>query len=243
MKLLLIRHGDPDYEHDTLTPKGKREARFLAERMKSCTMDEIYVSPLGRARHTAEPTLHACGREATELAWLREFEAPIVRPDNTDGTPTVPWDWMPNDWTTCPDFYDYDRWMTHPLMEKGNVGKEYVRVTECFREFLCAHGYEKHENLFRVTKANNDTIVFFTHYGVSVVMISYLLHVSPMILWHGLVAAPTSVTALATEERRQGYASFRMNTYGDTTHLFMNHEPRSFAARFCECFDNEDERH
>ena len=31
MRILLIRHGDPDYEHDTLTEKGRREAALLAE--------------------------------------------------------------------------------------------------------------------------------------------------------------------------------------------------------------------
>ena len=94
-----------------------------------------------------------------------------------------------------------------------------------------------------LNRPNNDTIVFFTHYGVSVVLISYLLHVSPMILWHGMVAAPSSVTILATEERKKSYAGFRINVYGDTVHLYVNNEPRSFAARFCECFDNKDERH
>ena len=34
MKLVLVRHGDPDYENDTLTDKGKREAQLLAGRMK-----------------------------------------------------------------------------------------------------------------------------------------------------------------------------------------------------------------
>ena len=33
MKLLLIRHGDPDYENDCLTPVGQREAEALAERI------------------------------------------------------------------------------------------------------------------------------------------------------------------------------------------------------------------
>lgn len=123
------------------------------------------------------------------------------------------------------------------------VGAEYARVTGCFEEFLKVHGYERSGNLFLANRPDNDTIVFFTHYGVSVVLISYLLHVSPMILWHGMVAAPGSVTVLATEERRKGYASFRINTYGSTEHLYINNEPRSFAARFCECFDNENERH
>ena len=29
MKLLLVRHAEPDYEHDSLTEKGWREAGFL----------------------------------------------------------------------------------------------------------------------------------------------------------------------------------------------------------------------
>ena len=33
MRLLLIRHGDPDYVHDDLTETGKREAALLAERI------------------------------------------------------------------------------------------------------------------------------------------------------------------------------------------------------------------
>ena len=81
MKLILIRHGDPDYENDTLTPKGRREAQCLAEYLEGTRMDEIYVSPLGRAKHTAGPLLERCGRKAGELEWLREFGAPIQRPE------------------------------------------------------------------------------------------------------------------------------------------------------------------
>ena len=58
-----------------------------------------------------------------------------------------------------------------------------------------------------------------------------------------MVAPPSSISILATEERRKGYASFRMNLFGDVSHLTCNSEPVSFAARFCECYDNPDERH
>ena len=33
MKILLIRHGDPDYTIDSLTEKGQKEAQLLAERI------------------------------------------------------------------------------------------------------------------------------------------------------------------------------------------------------------------
>ena len=65
---------------------------------------------------------------------------------------------------------------------------------------------------------------------------------SPMVLWHNLCAAPSSVTTLTSEERRKGIAGFRMNSYGDISHLYAHDEPPAFAARFCECYDN-DERH
>ena len=35
MKLLFIRHGDPDYANDTITDKGKVEAKLLAKYLKN----------------------------------------------------------------------------------------------------------------------------------------------------------------------------------------------------------------
>ncbi len=57
MKILIIRHGDPDYEHDTLTEKGRREALALADRLDKLSVAAAYVSPLGRAKDTAAPAL------------------------------------------------------------------------------------------------------------------------------------------------------------------------------------------
>lgn len=243
MKLIFIRHGDPDYVHDSLTPDGRIEAEMLSERMCKMQMDEIYVSPLGRAKATAEPTLTKLNRNATEYEWLREFEAKIYRPDGPTDHRLITWDWLPKDWTSYPDFYDFDKWYNHPILQEAGVLEEYERVIGHFENFLKEHGYIRENNLFRVTKANNDTLVFFCHYGVTIIFLSYLLRISPMILWHGLVAAPTSVTTVVTEEREQGQAIFRMCAYGDTSHLYVHDRKPSFAARFCECYDNSDERH
>ena len=72
MKLVFIRHGDPDYVNDTLTERGRREARALAERVKTWDVDKFFCSPLGRARDTADVSLKAIGRDATVYDWLRE---------------------------------------------------------------------------------------------------------------------------------------------------------------------------
>ena len=53
MKIIIARHAEPDYIHDTITEKGKKEAALLAKRLSQIKIDEIYVSPLGRAKDTA----------------------------------------------------------------------------------------------------------------------------------------------------------------------------------------------
>jgi rod shape-determining protein MreB len=44
LKLLIVRHGDPDYEIDSLTEKGWREAEYLAERLAAGTGLRVNVS-------------------------------------------------------------------------------------------------------------------------------------------------------------------------------------------------------
>ena len=242
MKIIIVRHADPDYSIDSLTEKGWKEAEFLAERLKDIKVKDFYVSPMGRARDTASLTLKKMGRKATVCDWLREFSAPIKRPDGK-GELRGTWDWLPGDWTLDERLFTYDKWQENEIMIEGNVKKEYDWVAEELDRLIEKYGYKREGKLYRAVKPNCDTIVFFCHFGVECVLLSHLLNVSPMILWHGFCAAPSSVTIVATEERREGLAYFRTLTFGDTSHLYSKGEPPAFSARFCECFKNEDERH
>jgi tetrapyrrole methylase family protein/MazG family protein len=67
MRILIIRHGDPDYANDTLTEKGHREASLLAQKLKNEKIDHIFCSPLGRAKDTCAYTAKALGKEIEEL--------------------------------------------------------------------------------------------------------------------------------------------------------------------------------
>ena len=50
MRLLIIRHGDPDYAKDSLTEKGKLQAQALAKRLAVHGLDRIYASPISGPR-------------------------------------------------------------------------------------------------------------------------------------------------------------------------------------------------
>ena len=165
-----------------------------------------------------------------------------MRPDFVERT-HVCWDWLPQDWTTEPKFYNVDTWADNEIMQSAHVREAYDRVCENLDALLAKYGYVRENNYYRVKEANSDTIVFFCHFGLECVLLSHLLHVSPMILWHGFCAAPASITTVYTEERREGIASFRVSAFGDVSHLYAAGEEPSFSARFCECYRNQDERH
>lgn len=243
MKLLIIRHADPDYSTDSLTPKGWQEAGLLSERLAKAKIDYFYISPMGRAKDTASLTLKKLGRqaEAVECPWLREFQVKIHRPDKAE--PIIPWDWLPADWTKEPQHFDRDAWCTTDRMREGHVDEEYRLVTSQFDKLLARHGYEREGEYYRAVRPNRDTVALFCHFGVECVLLSRLLNISPMPLWHGTCAAPSSVTTVVTEERRAGAASFRMLSFGDTAHLYAAGQEPAFIARFCETYDNMDERH
>lgn len=241
MKLLIVRHGDPDYSIDSLTEQGRVEVEYLAERLSAVEAAAYYVSPLGRAKDTAAPTLQRVGREALECPWLREFQAPIRRPDRPEWE-SVPWDWLPQDWTKEPRFYLPDQWHEPEIFRAAGVKAQYDWVTEQFDALLDRHGYRRDGLIYGALRPNNDTLVFFCHFGVECVLLSHLLNVSPMVLWHGTCAAPSSVTTVATEERRPGIASFRVTAFGDTSHLYAHNQAPAFSARFRECYGNEDQR-
>ena len=241
VKLLIIRHGDPDYEHDSLTETGHAEARCIAERLRGRKIDAFYVSPLGRAQETARYTLDALRAEAETLPWLREFHAPIQHPDTGDFR--IPWDWLPAVWTAEPAYYDKDLWCSTEMMRASGVGDEAQRVYSGLDALLKKHGYVRDGMIYRAVRPNSETIGIFCHFGVSCVMLAHLLGCSPMVLWHGFCAAPASVTVLSTEERREGIACFRINAFGDTGHYYAAGREPSFSARFCEMYRNADERH
>ena len=118
MRLIFIRHGDPDYVHDTLTEKGKREAELLAQRVKNWDVSKFYVSPLGRAQLTAEYSLKLRGDTAETLPWLREFNGIIP---TSDGGHRIPWDMYPTEWADKEIYYDRNNWFKSDYMQTGNV--------------------------------------------------------------------------------------------------------------------------
>jgi len=139
MKLVFVRHGDPDYVHDSLTERGKVEAEILSGRIAELKVRKFYCSPLGRAEETAKYTLEKIGKNAITCDWLREFPGYII--DEKTGGRRIPWDFMPRDWTGKPKLYDREKWLLEPVMQTGDVEEVYARVCAGIDGLLSEYGY------------------------------------------------------------------------------------------------------
>lgn len=235
MRILFIRHGDPDYKNDTLTEKGWREATLLAERVSKWQVTDFYCSPLGRARDTASLSLKKMNRTATVYPWLAEFVYDVVDP--TTGQTHICWDFMPEYWTNEPVYFQKEHWFESSVMKQNEqIEPAYKNLCTQLDKLLASYGYNRKDNYYTFEKSNDTTIVIFCHLGITLAMMSHLLNISPVQLWQGFYIAPTSVTCVATEERLPGKCAFRTQMLGDTLHLQQGGEPISTSGYFTDCF-------
>ncbi len=221
MKITIVRHGDPDYENDSLTEKGQKQAELLADALSKRHFDEIYLSPLGRAQRTAEPYLNKEKREAVTLPWLQE--APWV------------WDRDPS-WTKNPMCYDQDKWIDTPEMDVSPENKKiYMDVESAFFDFLGNHGYQKDGNHFKTKGGKNEiSVLFVCHLGLGSFLLSRLIHVSPAVMWQNFFMPTSSITTAQTEETIPGKAVFRIREFGALPHLEGHTELLSEKGAFRE---------
>ena len=130
MHLIFIRHGDPDYEHDSLTEKGRREAALLAERIAGWKVTDFYVSPYGRAQETIRPALERLGREAQTMDWLHEFDYKVRHPKT--GKDHGCWDWLPRDYFGEKKAFDRLAWENLGWARKAQIGRRYREACAAF---------------------------------------------------------------------------------------------------------------
>lgn len=215
MKILIIRHGTPVDRQDTLTEKGWREVELLSQRLSKMDIKNFYVSPLRRAKQTASLTLEKMNRTAEECEWLREVGD---------------------------KYFQWELWETQEIMKDKEVQEEFQWIWDNLDQLLAKHGYVRDGDVYRVEKANRDTIVFFCHAGLQNVLLSHLLNVPIVYLKRHLMVLPSSVTTLYTEEEVKGTAVFRARTISDLSHLEAGGEEPYIRPGFRETYDVEESK-
>ena len=236
MRIILIRHGDPDYQKDFLTDKGEREAACLAKWVKKLDpeVSAYYMSPLGRARETARVCLEPLEKTATILPWIEEYTGRTFNPRK--GYVRHAWDFWPGDWTKDEKLFHEDTWLDSPLYDNESCREGYYKITDGFDELLASYGYQREGHIYRTNwedgKPYGGTIVIFCHMIATLTVIAHLTGIAAPLLWHGFYSTPTGVTVIQSEERERGTAWFRVRALGEAAHLLCEGEPISDSGFF-----------
>ena len=184
MILIYIRHGDPIYHPDSLTPLGQRQAEALAKRLAVYGLDEIYSSPSTRAMETARPTCELLKMEPTVLDWCHErltHEHMSVDVGREDGTPE--WCYVHPPMRELMMRADVralrDKWYTHPVFADTKFAEGVARVERHTDELLLSLGYrhDRERGGYIAERPNEKRVALFAHEGFGKSFLSALLDI------------------------------------------------------------------
>ena len=176
MRIVFVRHGEPDYTHDCLTEQGKLQAQAAAERLREEGIEEIFSSPLGRAAETAAATAELLKLPVKTLDYMRELHW-----GSTDGTP-LPSDGHPWDLADLMAEEGWDLtnpgWREHPYFKNNQVTANADMVAEKTDEWLRSLGYEREGAFYRCVRPDNrqKTVALFSHGGSSAAAMGHILN-------------------------------------------------------------------
>ena len=176
MRIVFVRHGEPDYTHDCLTEQGKLQARAAAERLREEGIEEIFSSPLGRAAETAAAAAELLKLPVKTLDYMRELHW-----GSTDGTP-LPSDGHPWDLADLLAGEGWDLtnpgWREHPYFRNNRVTENVDMVAQRTDEWLLSLGYERNGAFYRCVRPDDrqKTVALFSHGGSSAAAMGHILN-------------------------------------------------------------------
>lgn len=219
MELVLVRHAEPQWALDglavddpPLTARGQDQAVLLADRLAAAeAFDEVWVSPLVRARETASPLLARLDADEMVAPWLEEIRNPI-------------WQGSPAEKASAAFAADrarpaHERWEGLPGGEP--VRDFVVRMRAGASLFLAERGITPMREDLPVWRVDGPARRFLcvAHAGTNSIIMCHLLGLQPTPWeWDRFVMNHASITRLEAMPVGDGFA-FGVSRLSDVEHL------------------------
>lgn len=222
MLLYIVRHGDPIYETDSLTEKGKLQAEAVGKRLAAAGIDRIFSSPMGRARMTAEPACRRLGLEYTVEPWAHEIEDERMTPFPDGKLKSV---------TNVQNTYYRENGNLDLPFEQGYEAQGFnqsqmkeavARIEAGGRDFLERLGYREENGNYRILYPNEEKVALFCHSAMARAWLSTLLHIPIHLMWAGFNYQHTGVTVLQFKNNANGVTAPQCLCYSDMSHLYAH---------------------
>lgn len=241
MLLFYVRHGDPIYNPNQLTPLGLRQAEAIARRLARYGLDKVYCSSSNRAIQTAQPTCELLKLEPEILDWTNEDHAYEDQSMlNKDGERLWAF-YIPEfvDFLTSKEIRDLGmNWTSHPRFQEADFARYasgHLRIRKDTLAFLDMLGFsyddEKGQYLVKNykegTPAKERRIALFAHHGFGTNFIATLLQIPHPQICLKTNFGHTGLTVFDLPEDRP-YAIPQMLTMGNDGHLLADNLPTHY---------------
>lgn len=243
MLFFYIRHGDPIYTPDSLTPQGELQAAALAKRLALYGIDRIYTSSSIRAQQTAAPTAKLLGLEPEILDWTKEHHAWEDFAPIAPGYDKPHWSFQTSyyirrfnspeiralgaDWATAPEFAD------------TRFAEGIARIQKESDAFFASLGYvhDHASGTYIPENPNDQRIALFAHQGFGMAFLSCVLDIPYPYFCTHFDLGHSSMTViefrLRDRENRNPVCVPKVLQLSNDSHLYREGLPTKYHNRVC----------
>lgn len=234
MLFFYVRHGDPIYTPDSLTPFGHRQAEAVGRMLAQYRIDEVFASTSERAKLTAKPLCEIAKKEMTLLDFANEGYAwqELTCYSESAGR---------SDWVfRAPEMLELfhtpelialgHNWYEHPAFSAPSFeGKDYKKGIERIQkgsdEFFESLGYKRvSDGKYKVISDSNKRVAMFAHQGFGLAFLPTILGIPyPMFSSHFDIF--TSGVTVIEFANVNGYAYPRVVELSSSAHLYKDGLP------------------
>ena len=226
MLLYIIRHGDPDYATDSLTPRGLLQAEAVGKRLVDAKIDRIFSSPMGRALQTAAPACRLLGLPCEIEPWTHELthEQLTAHSDNMGRGARTGSIYVQSSYFMEQGNYDfsYSHTFDNPVFEGTQMKAARDYLEENGKAFLERLGYREENGIYRILQPNEEKVALFCHGAFSRTWLSILLRITLHVMIASFGSSHTGVTILKFTNNENGFTVPRCLCYCDVGHLYAN---------------------
>ena len=220
MRLIFVRHGEPDYERDCLTENGIEQAKSTALRLKDEKLSAIYASPMGRAAETASFTAKQHGLEVKTLDFMHEIDwGDAEETDDPLAYDGHPWTLAYKYLTETTGAAGAPGWAEHHYFKDNRCMKYYDMISGRFDEFLSGFGLVRKNGLYYCEKSCTDNIALFAHGGSGAVMFSHVLSLPFPFVLTSLPYGVCSVSVIEFDGTEGKMCVPRLEIFNDMGHI------------------------
>ncbi len=237
MLLYYVRHGNPIYNPDSLTPLGRRQAESVGRMLACAGLDAIYASSSNRAIETAQPAAEMCRLEISVQDWCNEGHAwEYTSITRADGSHT----WGFSDPECTRVFLSREvrdlgaNWADHPwLAAHGRFKEGFELLAPRVDAFLESLGYahDREGHFYRPVRDNDAHVALFAHEGFGKMFLSSLLDISYPDFCTHFCLSQTGVAAIGFKPDADGVVVPKVFTFSAESHLLRDGLPVTYVRR------------